>query len=63
MAVPLARTPSSVMEGGNVVVVLDVNEYSKGVEENRYSVLDRLTVQRGATQITTLDLKEKMSTV
>lgn len=55
--------PEPVMEGGNVAVILDENEYMKGVEENRFCVLGKLTMQRGAEAITTLTLRDKLSEI
>lgn len=46
-----------------MAVVLDKNEYLKGVEENMFSVLGKLSVQRGADSIMILALKEKLFVV
>lgn len=41
-------------EGGNVVVEVDADEYYKGVQDLRFSVVGRLTVQRGENLPTTI---------
>lgn len=61
--VPLVQTPPPLMEGGNMAMVIDEEENLKGVEENIFNVLGKLSLQRGAEQITTFDLREKLAVV
>lgn len=35
------------VEGGNIVVELDLEEYLQGIEELQYSVVGRLILQKG----------------
>lgn len=44
-AIRLIQTPEPQVEGGNVSVVLDEEEYSKGLEDNQFSALGRLSRQ------------------
>lgn len=47
-------------EGGNVVVKLDVEDYKKGVEELKFSIVGRLSLQRGQDPPTNKFLRQKL---
>lgn len=50
-------------KGGNVCVEVTEKEYAKGVEENKYSVIGQLLLQKGDVLWMTLGLKQKLSGV
>lgn len=47
-------------EGGNVIVDLDVEEYRKGVEYLKFSIVGRLSLQRGEDFPTNKTIREKL---
>lgn len=49
------------VEGGNVIVDLDDDDYSPGIEELQFSVVGRLFLPRTAAVPTTMNLRAKLS--
>lgn len=58
--VPLKPIALPRVEGGNVVVKIDEENYQKGVNELQYSVVRRLSLQKGEMLPTTLELRAKL---
>lgn len=52
--------PKSRREEGNIVIDLDVDGYRKGVQELIYSVVGRLSLQRGDNKYISKAVKEKL---
>lgn len=48
------------IEGGNIVVEVDEEEYQKEVEEFKYSIVGKISLRKKDVPPTTLDLKNKM---
>lgn len=48
------------LEGGNIVVALDDEDYLNGVEELKYIVVGRDTIQKGELALTTLVVKRTL---
>lgn len=44
---PLSSVLLPRTEGGNIIVQIDENEYQKGIEDNWFSVVGRLTLHKG----------------
>lgn len=49
------------VEGGNLIVELDMEAYNRDVEELRYSVVGQNFIQKGNSTPTTMDLKAKLA--
>lgn len=47
-------------EGGNIVVELDVDKYKKGVAKLQFSIVGRISIQRGESLPMNMVLKEKL---
>lgn len=62
-ATPLVTAPPPQIEGGNLAIVLDEDEYSKGVRANQFSVIGRVLMQRGNSLPNTMELRRKLETV
>lgn len=57
---PLRQFSTPRIEGGNVVIELDVEDYERGIQDLKFSVIAKLTIQKGEEAPTTLQLKEKL---
>lgn len=44
---PLKPLPNPRLVGGNIVVEVDKEDYQRGIEKLKYSVIGRLSLQRG----------------
>lgn len=58
----LKESPPRV-EGGNIAVTVDEDEYAFGVAEFRYSLFGRLVLSKGVKPIKIKDLKKRLSTI
>lgn len=47
-------------EGGNIIVQLDIEDYSRGVSYLQYSVVARLFIQREEVPPTNMNLKARL---
>lgn len=58
--VVLKNLPQPRMEGGNIVIEIDEEDYRKGVDELWFSVVEKLTLHKGETSPMPLELKRKL---
>lgn len=56
----LLSSPTPQLEGGNLVVKINDEEYREGVEDNKFNIIRRLQIRRGDHLMSTLGLKEKL---
>lgn len=61
--VQLKHVAESILEGGNIIVEVDEDDYMEAVEELKFSVIRRLFIHRGETMPTTLELKERLQSI
>lgn len=59
--VPLKPISAPRMAGGNVVIEIDEEEYHRGVDELKYSVIGKLTLSHGEEAPTTKEIRRKLS--
>lgn len=59
MAAPITQTLPPQLEGGNLVVTIDEEEYIKGLKESKYNAIGILCMRRGYLPLLTLELKKK----
>lgn len=59
-SIPLKPITNPKVTGGNLVVQLDAEEFKRGVEHLKYSVLGKLSLQRGDVVPTTMEIKAKL---
>lgn len=59
-AVPLTQTQPPQIEGGNITVTINEEEYAKGLAENRYNIIGCPSLLIGEESVTTLGLKKKL---
>lgn len=59
-SIPLKPISNPKVVGGNVVVEVDAEEYKRGVENLKFSVIGRLSVHRDDSLPTTMEVKEKL---
>lgn len=45
------------------MVTIDEGEYQKGLEDNKYNIIGRVTMRRGDPLPSTLDLRKKLESV
>lgn len=57
---PMRTLSIPIYEGDNLIVDLDEEEYLKGIDDLKYSVVGRLYLRRGIFPPTTMDLKKKL---
>lgn len=57
---PLKPLSAPKMAGGNIVVEIDEEEYRRGVEDLKFSVIGKLSMSRGVDAPTTMEIKEKL---
>lgn len=50
-------------KGGNLVVDPDEQDYKKGVEDFKFSVVERIFLQRGNSPQTAIELKSKLGDI
>lgn len=60
---PLKEGAKPRMEGGNIVVEVVKEDYSKAMEELRFSVIGRLFLRRGEITPSTFELKERLQLI
>lgn len=60
-SVPMKPLSITRVEGGNLLVELDVDDYKKGVEELRFSVVGRNHLQKGSSAPTTMELRRMLA--
>lgn len=58
--VPIKHLSLLRIEGGNIVVEVDKEQYQKGINEPNYSVVGRLSLQKGDLIPTTMELRCKL---
>lgn len=61
-SVLLLQMPLPQLEGGNLTVTVDEEEYSKGIDANKFSLIGRYVVQKEQT-MNTLGLKAKLAEI
>lgn len=59
-AIPLKPIPSLKVVGGNIVVELDDEDYKRGIDHLRFSVLGRLSLHRGDSIATIIEVRSKL---
>lgn len=59
--VPLKPIQNPRVEGGNIVVIVDGEDYNRGVEELQFSIIGRFSLQRNEEMPNTMEIKKKLS--
>lgn len=60
-SIPLKQIPNPKVVSGNAVVEVDADEYQRGVQQPKLSVIGKLSLHRGDPIPTTMEVKSKLA--